>query len=239
MRCQSMKDQTSALGFHGVSCAILVVSNPTALRNHGTIFSTPCDLLLSPGTLCSQRSDSVQRIKVKIKSAATAEFRSDANIAESGFHNAVRLHPNQEARSKDKMSRDVRSLLSGDDLTQIMNTAMMEFALENRVESAAVSAICGPFGYLIGKGDDSARAIELMLNALRMLECWTGVFNNKTPKPLTLNPKLTQNPKPQTLNPKPHEPASRKASSSSRLCPMIGRIQKSEVASARAIRTTS
>eukprot|EP00439_Symbiodinium_sp_Y106_P063364 s141_g9.t2 len=96
--------------------------------------------------------------------------------ASKGFHNAVRLHPNQEARSKDKMSRDVRSLLSGDDLTQIMNTAMMEFALENRVESAAVSAICGPFGYLIGKGDDSARAIELMLNALRMLECWTGIL---------------------------------------------------------------
>ena len=109
------------------------------------LFLTPCDLLLSPGTLCSQRSDSVQRIKVKIKSAATAESRRDANIAEAGFHNAVRLHPNQEARSKDNISRDIRSLLSGDDLMQNMNTAMMEFALENRVESAAVSAICGPF----------------------------------------------------------------------------------------------
>ena len=73
---------------------------------------------------------------------------------------AVRLQLNQPVYAEEVFTDDITSLLSGDDLTQLVNTALLEVALGKRFRSC-----CG-IGAVRGKGDDSGAALLSLIEAL-------------------------------------------------------------------------
>ena len=88
------------------------------------------------------------------------------NSLRKAVYNAVRLHMNQRVFDGENYSDEISSLLSGDDLTQLINTIMMQISIESGIYSAAEIVRGAIVAWILGKGDDSGAAVNTVVQGL-------------------------------------------------------------------------